>query len=185
MKIILVQSEPVPEGSLQSPREAGQAGPRQGQPQPLREQVLQSQGKRFIWRTDRVSLSEMVQSKLGHSEIYFYYQEKQKQASIWEKEKGKGTGIVGGWKIGPDKKSRWSIIKETFFTPLGSHQSGRKARGRKSSRKDAETFPGTESNCNANVVNSCRNLLTKIIRSKQKENQYSRHNGFLNRILVW
>lgn len=102
--------------------------------------------------------------------LRFLYQDKHKQASIWERDKGKGTAIVGGWKIGPDKKSKWSIIKETFFTPLGSHNTPRKARSRKSPRRDAESFPEMEFNFDANEGNSCRNLLTKIIRSKL--NQY-------------
>ena len=118
-------------------------------------------------------------------QLYFIYKVGTSQPSIWEKEKGKGSGIVGGWKIGSDKKSLWAIMKETFFTPIGTHQSPRKTRSRRLSRRDCDQSESEGLNSSANVENFSRNLLTEIFNSIQKRKSISRKifiNGFNNEI---
>ena len=118
-------------------------------------------------------------------QICFIYQDRTSQPSIWEKEKGKGSGIVGGWKIGSDKKSLWAIMKETFFTPIGTHQSPRRTRSRRLSRRDCDQSESGGLYSSANGGNFSRNLLTEIFNSVQKRKSISRKiliNGFNNEI---
>ena len=115
----------------------------------------------------------------------FIYQDRTSQPSIWEKEKGKGSGIVGGWKIGADKKSLWGLMKDTFFTPIGTHQSPRKTRSRRPSRRDCDQSESGGLNSSANFGNFSRNLLTEIFNSVQKRKSISMKiliNGFNNEI---
>ena len=102
----------------------------------------------------------------------FFSQDRTNQPSIWKRETGKGSGIVGGWKIGSDKKSLWAIMKETFFTPIGTHQSPRKTRSRRFSKRD-QSGSG-DLNSSANFGSFSRNLLTEIFKSIQKGKSISR-----------
>lgn len=64
------------------------------------------------------------------------------------------------------------MTKETFFTPIGTHQSPRKARSRRfsSSRRDSDQSESEGLKSSANVGNFSRNMLTEIFDSIPKIN---------------